>query len=154
MDLFIIRHAHAVNAAEDPDRPLSSRGRNQIRRLARFLKKTHARPLAEVWHSPLARSRETAELLVKRLHSNAKLAQIDGIEGDDEPAILAQRLKTRRTDVAVVGHEPHLSALLSLLISGEPESAKFVLEKSAVVALERARGAWAVRWQISPEIVP
>ena len=154
MDLYIIRHAHAVNAAEDADRPLSKRGRKQIRQLARFLEKNDALPLTEVWHSALARSRETAELLVKRLRSDAKLTQIDGIEGDDNPAILAQRLKTRRTDIAVVGHEPHLSAVLSLLVSGAAEPPKFALEKSAVVALQRTQGIWTVRWHISPEIIP
>lgn len=154
MDLFIIRHAHAVNAAEDPDRPLSKRGRKQIRRLARFFKEIDALPVTEVWHSALARSRETAKRLMKRLGSDAKLTQIDGIEGEDNPAILAQRLKARRTNIAVVGHEPHLSALLSLLISGATEPPKFVLEKAAVVALERMQGTWAVRWHVSPEIIP
>ena len=120
MEIFIIRHAHAVDAAEDPARPLSKRGRKQVRRLARFFKKNDALPLPEVWHSPLARSKETAELLVKRLSAKAKLTQIDGIEGDDDPAIVADRLKTRRTAVAIVGHEPHLSALLSLLVAGTP----------------------------------
>ena len=125
-----------------------------MRRLARFFRKTDALPLIEVWHSPLARSKETAELLVKRLCAEAKLTQIDGLEGDDDPAILAGRLKTRRTSVAIVGHEPHLSALLSLLIAGTPEPPKFILKKSAVVALDRTNGNYAVRWQISPELIP
>ena len=154
MEIFIIRHAHAVDEAEDPARPLSKRGRKQVRRLARFFKKNDALPLPEVWHSPLARSKETAELLVKRLCAKAKLTQIDGIEGDDDLAIVAGRLKTRRTPVAIVGHEPHLSALLSLLVAGTPEPPKFVLKKSAVVALERTNGNYAVRWQVSPELIP
>ncbi|HTO04540.1 MAG TPA: phosphohistidine phosphatase SixA [Opitutus sp.] len=154
MEIFIIRHAHAVDAAEDPARPLSKRGRQQVRRIARFFKKTESLPLTDVWHSPLARSKETAELLVKRLGAKAKLTQVDGIDGNDDPAIVAGRLKTRRTPVAIVGHEPHLSALLSLLVAGTAEPPKFVLKKSAVVALDRANGVWAVRWHVSPELIP
>jgi phosphohistidine phosphatase len=154
MQLFLIRHAHAVDAAEDSERPLSNRGRNQIRQLARFLKQTDALPVSEVWHSPLARSRETAELLIKRLEIETRLKQVDGIEGDDDPAIMADRLKARRTDLAIVGHEPHLSALASLLITGAAEPPRFVLKKSAVVAIERTQEGWAVRWHVSPEIIP
>ena len=154
MEIYIVRHAHAVDATEDPARPLSKRGRKQVRRLARFFKKTDALPLTEVWHSPLARAKETAELLIERLGAKAKLTQIDGIEGDDDPAIVAARLKARRTSVAIVGHEPHLSALLSLLITGTAEPARFILKKSAVVALDRTNGNYAVRWQVSTELIP
>jgi phosphohistidine phosphatase len=153
MKLFIIRHAHAVDASEDAERPLSKRGRKQVCRLARFLNKTDALPLTECWHSPLARSRETAELLSAQLGADAKLTQVDGIEGDDDPAAIVSRLKTRRTPIAIVGHEPQLSALLSLLVAGASEPRRFILKKAAIVALERVDGNWAVRWQISPEIV-
>jgi phosphohistidine phosphatase len=154
MQIFIIRHAHAVDAAENPERPLSEKGRKQIRRLARFLKQTGALPLTELWHSPLARSRETAALLMEKLSAPAKLTQIDGLKGDDDPTIIAGRLKTRRTPVAIVGHEPHLSALVSLLIAGTAEPPRIVLKKSAVVALEQTEGEWAVRWHVSPEVIP
>ena len=121
--------------------------------MARLLRKTDALPLTELWHSPLARSRETAELLSEELGVDAKLTQVDGIEGDDDPATIAGRLKTRRTPVAMVGHEPHLSALLSLLVAGAAEPRRFILKKAAIVALERVDGNWAVRWQVSPKIV-
>jgi phosphohistidine phosphatase len=153
MQLYIIRHAHALDAAEDAERPLSKRGRKQLRRLSRFLEKTDALQVPEIWHSPLARSKETAELLKENLARDAKLVQVDGIEGEDDPAVIANRLKTRRSALALVGHEPHLSALLSLLVAGAPEPRKFVLKKAATVALERIDGHWAVRWHVSPEII-
>ena len=155
MQLFVIRHAHAVAATEDPERPLSNRGRKQVRRLARLLTKTGALPLTEIWHSSLLRSKETAELLIDELGAEAKLTQIDGIEGEDDPNVVAGRLRTRRSPVAIVGHEPHLSGLVSLLLAGKPEPRKVVIKKSAVLALERsAENEWAVQWHISPEIVP
>jgi len=153
MQIYLIRHAHAVDATEDPKRPLSPKGHKQVKRLAKFLRKNEALATGEFWHSPLARSRETAELLTKQIVAPAKLVEVSGLEGGDDPAKIAERLKTRKTPVAVVGHEPHLSALASLLVVGAAEPPRFVFKKSAVVALERTEGGWAVRWQISPELL-
>lgn len=153
MQIYLIRHAHAVEAEEDPKRPLSKRGRKQVGRLARFLRKAEALDTVELWHSPLARSVETASLLVSELGRKIRLVQVDGLEGGDDPAIIAERIKTRRTAVGVVGHEPHLSALASLLVAGVAEPTRFHFKKSAVVALERGDGTWAVRWQLSPELL-
>ncbi len=153
MSLFLIRHAHAVDATENPKRPLSSRGHKQIRKVAAFLKKTDALDCAEIWHSPLARSRETAALFAQKLPLAAKLVQSDGLEGADDPALLAERLKGRSAPLAIVGHEPHLSALASLLVAGVATPPRFVFKKCAVVALDGVEGAWAVRWQISPSLL-
>jgi phosphohistidine phosphatase len=153
MQVYLIRHAHAVDAAEDSERPLSERGRNQVRTLAKFLKRSDALQTRELWHSPLARSRETAKLLTKCLGAHLKLMEVEGLEGGDDPAVVAERLKTRGTSLAIVGHEPHLGALASLLIAGVMEPSRVILKKSAVVALERTEGNWAVRWHVSPELL-
>ena len=153
MQLFLIRHAHAVDAAEDPERPLSKRGRAQVRALAKFLRQNGALRVDEFWHSPLVRSRETAELLKKQLESRATPVEVAGMEGDDDPAIVTKRLNKPRAKIAIVGHEPHLGALASLLIAGSAKPSRFILKKSAVIALENTAGTWAVCWQISPELL-
>jgi phosphohistidine phosphatase len=152
MSLYLIRHAHAVDADEDPRRPLSARGREQARTLANFLKATGALQTTEVWHSPLARSIETAELFVQHLGLDARLTEVDGLEGEDDPAIVAQRLARRHDPLAIVGHNPHLGALLSLLVAGSAAPPRFVVKKCAVIALDREGDRWLVRWHLSPEI--
>ena len=153
MNLYLLRHAHAVDAADDPERPLSARGREQVRTLAAFLKRSDALVTREIWHSPLARSGETAELLIKKLGIKAKLVEIDGLQPEDDPLLLAQRLKARQQSLAIVGHNPQLNPLVSLLVSGATEPSRFILRKCAIVALERTDGVWTVRWQISPELL-
>lgn len=153
MQIFLIRHAHAVDATEDPKRPLSKKGHKQVKRLAKFLRQNEALTTTECWHSPLVRSRETAELLTAQLGAPVKLIEVAGLEGGDDPSKIADKLKTRRTPVAIVGHEPHLSALASLLVVGATEPPRFVLKKSSALALDRDEGGWAVRWQISPELL-
>lgn len=107
----------------------------------------------EIWHSPLARSRETAALLQKRLGLEAKLVETSGLKGEDDPAIIAARLEKRVRPLAIVGHEPQLSGLLSLLVAGAAQPPRFVLKKCAAVALEKVDDEWAVRWQISPDLL-
>lgn len=134
-------------------RPLSKRGRRQIRALAKFLGATGALHPAEIWHSPLVRSRQTAELLAGRLGLKAPLLKVAGLLPDDKPRSVAQRLKPLRHGVAIVGHEPHLSALAALLVTGVAAPGIFVFKKCAVLALERGAARWAVRWQVSPEVL-
>ena len=154
MKLYLIRHAHALDAEEDPERPLSKRGRKQVCALAEFLRETSAFEANEIWHSPLARSIETAQLLAKKLKLEATLTQVSGLEGHNDPNVILRKLQRPRKDLAIVGHEPHLSALTSLLVCGQAEPPRFKLKKSAIVALEQIEDRWMVCWQISPDVVP
>jgi len=52
-----------------------------------------------------------------------------------------------------VGHEPHLSGLASLLVTGKAEPSRFLLKKCAMLRLDREGGGWTVRWQVSPEVL-
>jgi len=150
MEIYIIRHAHAVAGEDDAIRPLSVKGRRQIKELAAFLQRGRGLKAREVWHSPLVRAQETAERLVDRLGSSARLVETGELKPETDPAILARRLGKVRRPVAVVGHEPHLSALLTLLLTGRTRPAAVVLEKGAVAALERTGRRWALRWLVSP----
>jgi phosphohistidine phosphatase len=67
---------------------------------------------------------------------------------------MVKKLNQRRRPVAVVGHEPHLSALASALIAGKSQPALVLLKKCAVLALERDGRRWVVRWQLSPDVLP
>lgn len=153
MQLYLIRHAQAEAGEDDAARPLSKRGREQIRQMGRFLRRNGALATTEFWHSPLVRARDTAGLLVKQLKTRARLIQVAGLRSSDNPAIMAKRVGRLSRPVALVGHEPHLSRLASLLVAGTAQPARFELKKCAVVALERVRGRWFVRWQVSPEII-
>ena len=153
MQLYLIRHAEAEAGVDDAARPLSQRGREQIRQMGRFLRKNGALAATEFWHSPLVRARDTAVRLVKQLKLRARLVQVAGLRYSDNPAIMAGRLGKISRPVALVGHEPHLGALASLLVAGTARPARFELKKGAVLALERVRGRWFVRWLVSPGMI-
>ncbi len=150
MDIYIIRHAHAIAGKDDAARPLSVKGRRQLKAMAAFLLRSRALKAREIWHSPLVRARETAERLADRMRSSAKLVEVAELTPETNPAVLARRLKKVRHPVAVVGHEPHLSALATLLLTGRAGAPVFDLEKGAVVALALRNRKVFLRWMISP----
>lgn len=151
--LYLIRHAEAVDTVPDHARALSERGRGQVRALARFLGRTQAFQPAEVWHSPLVRARETASLLAQELGLAAPVQPVAGITPEDDPRLIAARCGRLVQPLALVGHEPHLGALASLLVAGAPEPVVFTMKKGAVLALEPAGRRWSVRWHVYPGLL-
>lgn len=153
MHVYLIRHAHAEDGKPDAARPLSAKGRKQIRKLARLLRAAGAIEAAEWWHSPLVRARDTAALLAKQLGHAAPRTEISGLKPDDDPTLTARKLGDARKPVVVVGHDPHLSALASLLVVGRAEPPRFRMKKAAALRLDRSSGGWTVRWLVSPELL-
>jgi phosphohistidine phosphatase len=153
MHVYLIRHAHAEDGEIDGARPLSRKGLRQIRAISRFLSEHSALEVDEVWHSSFVRAHDTATLLAKRLRLKAELVEKSGLKPQDDPHAIARRLRQLSYPVAIVGHDPHLSALASLLVAGYAVPSHFVLKKCAVLRLDRSGSAWSVRWQIAPEII-
>ncbi len=121
--------------------------------MARRLKHAGVLEARQFWHSPLVRARDTAEGLVDQLRLRAPLVEVADLAPNHDPVLIAARLRKCRHSVAIVGHEPHLSALASLLVAGAAEPAVFELRKCAVLALEREGSRWIVRWQLTPELL-
>ncbi len=154
MKLYLVRHAHALSDAEDPTRPLSPKGREAAQQIARWLRR-HAGPdVAEIWHSPLVRARETAELFAEGLRLKAHRREVPGLLPEDPPAAMAAALARHGDSVMIVGHEPHLSTLAGLLL-GVPEGGGVEFKKGAVACFERIlRGApWTLLWHVNPALV-
>jgi phosphohistidine phosphatase len=134
MRLHLIRHAPAAARApgvDDAARPLTPRGRARFRRAALGLRRLGVR-FDELRHSPLRRAVETAQALATLVAGDSvatpNLARAPG------PALLAE---IRGENVALVGHEPMLSALAAWLVLGDKRrGAKFPVKKGGVLVLE------------------
>lgn len=110
MKLFLIRHAIAEEGPDDDARPLSDEGRKRFKAAARQLDRLGVR-FDRVLHSPKRRSVQTAQLLDARLRETPLLAE------PPSDGLLA--LFSTGNVVGAVGHEPHLSALLAWLVTGD-----------------------------------
>lgn len=145
--IFLMRHADAVSDEVDPLRPLSAKGRDQVTRVCRVLEKVPTFNPAEIWHSPLSRSRETAELLALGLGLSTILVLTAGLKPDDDPGPVAASLIAETRDIAVVGHEPHLGVLASLIVHGPHHRGLFFpFAKAALLALSADGKGWRSEW--------
>jgi phosphohistidine phosphatase len=151
MEIYLIRHAHAEDGTDDAARVLSEKGQRQIRKMAAQMRRGELLEAREFWHSPLVRSRDTARLLAGRVGGGIRLVEVKGMEPYADPAGLARKVQKLRQSVAIVGHEPHLSALASLLLTGRSDPPLLILKKGAVAALEGSGRHWALRWLVSPK---
>ena len=65
MRVYLVQHAEAVPAEDNPDRPLSDKGRTDVQRVASFLARSVR--VGRIIHSPKMRARDTAVLLAQVL---------------------------------------------------------------------------------------
>jgi phosphohistidine phosphatase len=140
--LLVVRHGIAEDREifgrtekDDDLRPLTSEGRKKMARGAEGLH-TLVPALDFIASSPLVRAQQTAAIVAKAYGISVGEATRT-LEPD---ALLAQFLKwidphEDSEVVAVVGHEPHLSALVTWLISGVDDS-RLVLKKGGACLLE------------------
>jgi phosphohistidine phosphatase len=126
-----------------------------VRQIAAFFRASGALQPGHVWHSPLWRACETAEILARGLGLSRKaLVETSGLLPDDDPAAIVRQFAAVGEDLALVGHEPYLGALATLLVVGKGKPSAFEFKKGAVLCLERTGASWQIRWYFSPELLP
>jgi phosphohistidine phosphatase len=168
MLLFLIRHAEAEPLGgpivRDFDRPLTARGRHQVRALATALADRHI-VIDAVAASPLVRAHQTAAELVGVLDPSVRPVTCDELAvGRLKPGKLSALLAeltprgARTPDraekvVAAVGHMPDLGAYLEWLIGAGPGTIHFAKAAVACVRFkgqpDRATGE--LLWLVTPD---
>jgi phosphohistidine phosphatase len=150
MKLHLLRHGRADWddwQGSDDDRPLTKKGKKEMRRVAEFLRRLKVEP-ALILTSPLPRAAETAGIVAREL----------GVELKQEPLLVPgfRSDKCRRLlknigdqDLMIVGHEPDFSLTIAHLTG-----AKIKLAKGGVarVDLEKPAGDGRLIWLIAPEM--
>jgi phosphohistidine phosphatase len=160
MNLFFLRHGLAVERdefdyARDAARPLTPKGEKQLRAVSAALRAMDLQ-FDVIWSSPLVRARQTAEIVAADLKLKKRLAlAVELRPGGDAKKLIQKirRLKPTPENFLLVGHEPDLSELLSLLVTGQV-SAGFALKKGGVANLEiekiRAGKCAQLVWLLTP----
>ncbi len=88
--------------------------------------------------SPYARARQTAEPVVRALRLADKLRETQALEPSSDPEEILEEVRAEKVEaILLVGHEPHLGALLGRLVAGRP-GLEIPMRKAAV-----ARLAWS-----------
>ena len=154
MILYLVRHAEAKPEEDDPERPLSEKGRDDVGRVARYAAGHLAIEVDRVLHSGKTRARQTAEVLSEVVRPTVRLEAAESLEPLADPQVWGSRLRETQGDLMLVGHYPHLVKLASLLLCGDGGALVLGLESGGVLCLERGeQGTWSVRWMLGPRIV-
>src|SRR3954465_11120944 len=136
MRVYLVRHGEAERENVDPERHLTDRGAEEVRRIApAAVDDLGVRP-TRIVHSGKARARQTAEIWGGLV--DAQVAETDGLAPNDDPSIWAARLNSEGDGLMLVGHLPHLERLTSLLVSGEADRTVAEFPAGGLVCLERA----------------
>lgn len=136
MLVVLVRHGDAAFSMPDAKRELSARGREEVQSAvathAAFRRKGAAsayEAVVRVVVSPLLRAQQTAAMLANEFNANGSrfaLITDDRLEPDRDPAavfaLVDQAQMQGITELWLVGHNPLLSTLLSLLADGELNS--------------------------------
>ena len=150
MKICFLRHGEADwpdwNKPDD-ERPLTDRGRREMKRVAKFLDRLEF-SVDAILTSPLPRTSQTAEHVAQRL----------GIGMQIEPKLThgfsLERLrqmvgKVEGESVMVVGHEPEFSAVIEELTGGDIK-----ISKAGIALVDANRGCTSGKllWLFPPKL--
>jgi len=160
MELFILRHAIAQERdpekhPDDAKRPLTKRGAKRMRRIAGGIAALGLE-FDAILSSSYTRAKHTAEIVAEVLDADTKLHFSKALESGNDRQLIddinALQLAER---VLLVGHEPHLSQFVSLLLLGDTRlplrMRKGGLCKLAIGTLTRGQCA-TLEWLLPPSL--
>jgi len=156
--LYVLRHGvaeDAVPGGDDRARRLTPRGRAKMRAVAAGLRALGLR-FDAILTSPLPRAAETAAIVSAAYGGTPAPQTLAALATGVAPAETLHALRpfARCAHLVIVGHEPGLSRLASLLLTASPDSLALELKKGGCLAVELAKlappsGAM-LRWLLTP----
>ena len=139
--LLLIRHAQAEARGgaypDDSRRPLVAKGHEQTTALVAAFGRMRLK-LDRLYASPFVRAAQTAEPLSAHLRRGRAIGYLDSLADSDYGRLMTDirdRHEPGDSTIALVGHEPFLSELTSLLLCGERGRIDTAFRKSAVLML-------------------
>lgn len=151
MQAYLVQHGEAKAEAEDPARPLTGRGREEVQRVAQHAALVGL-TVAEIRHSGKLRTRQTAEVMAEHLRPSRGVREMEGMAPNDDPGKAKGALEAAREPIMLVGHLPHLSRLASALLVGDLGREVIRFRNGAIVCLINAEGGWRLHWILTPEL--
>lgn len=143
MKLLLLRHGIAVEPGtpgyeDDDTRPLTAEGRRKTELVARALARLELVPDV-ILTSPLVRARQTAEIVAAELGRARHLHNCHALAPGGKPVSLLALVKkshARAGSTMLVGHQPDLGELASLLLTGNPLGAALEFKKAGLAVFE------------------
>lgn len=151
MKLYIARHGDALEAHQDPKRPLSELGQEKINALGQVLANNHIK-CSYVYHSGKLRAEQTAEILCDHMDCHNPPKKIAGLLPEDDLDNILVMVEHLTKDTLLVGHLPYLALLASHLLTGRADTTLSIFQPGSMMALEKADTiGWFLAWHLPAE---
>ena len=159
MKLLLIRHAiaeepedFARTGRDDRQRPLTDEGRKKMKQNAKGLREI-VPEIELLATSPLTRAAQTGAIL-DSVYGGLSEVEIEELSPEASPTEFLRWLRKQKEEtIAVVGHEPSLSLILSWLLTGT-ERRLFSFRKGGACLLEFTGevgpGTATLLWALTP----
>jgi phosphohistidine phosphatase len=158
MKLLLLRHATAMPRGTagvfDDERPLTPSGKAAFRVAARGLARIAHRPDV-LLTSPLARARATAEIAARAFRRIVPTVEPALADESVTGLVIALKMYPLDATIALVGHEPGLSALLACLL-GASEGERLAFQKGGAALLDLPDGPATLGrliWFLTPKVL-
>lgn len=158
-EIYLIRHGVAEERGDawpdDTKRPLTSDGLSRMRKAARGLKRLGV-SLDVILTSPLVRTRQTAESVATAFEARPPIVAVESLApgGSYQSVIADLEKQSRRTRIALIGHEPGIGEFAARLAGSRHA---FEFRKGAVCRIDvedlPPTGPGTLRWFLTTKIL-
>jgi phosphohistidine phosphatase len=157
MEIYILRHGIAVERGspgykKDSDRPLTEDGEDKMHRIAQAMVGTGMR-FDLILSSPYVRAEQTAHIVAAEMDEEVALTD-SLIPGGNILELIKEVNERKPGSVLLVGHEPDLSRLVSLLVTGGND-ASIELKKGGLCRLAADKLTFGrcatLNWLLTPK---
>jgi phosphohistidine phosphatase len=159
LELYLIRHGVAAARGDEyPDdskRPLTGKGITRLRRQAKALNALEI-TFDAIVTSPLARTRQTADVLSATLQGRPAVVTSDALAPAGTASAVMQEIgkHAKKARLALVGHEPNIGELAGRLIGAR---AAIPFKKGAICRIDfevlPPKGTGELRWFLPPRML-
>jgi len=160
VNLYLLRHGLAVEPGTqgfscDADRPLTPEGERKVEKIALALEALEI-SFDIILSSPYIRAQQTADIVAQALDLRKKLQLSDTLTPSGNIKKMLELVNELRVEnVLLVGHEPYLSELISLLTAGETGAMQVVMKKGGFCKLStdslRPGRCAVLEWLLTPK---
>jgi len=153
MRLYLVQHGKATPKEQDPDRPLTGVGQEEVEAVADFIHPLELQ-VGQLWHSGKTRAKQTAKILAHALTVAEGPSARKDLAPDDYVAPLRDELAATSEDTMIVGHVPFVSRLAALLVTGYESPPVVTFVNAGIVCLERTGdNRWRIEWIVTPDLL-
>ena len=148
MKVYLVHHADALSAAQDPQRHISPMGREQSDRVGTRLKALGV-ALVRILHSDKQWTIDTAIHVAAKLGAADKVAQTPyPINTDDSIAPFIAEIAVTRGDIMMCGHVDYLLRTASQLVCGNEHHKVFEFKpgNGTLACIEGEGKNWAITY--------